>query len=74
MEMEKLLDYLHDFGYNVDFDDFEKIFGNLGLHLWRKFILYEYNLLKFWKYLDPENRLILARYLEQPTRIHEALV
>jgi len=61
--MEEILKLLWKVQYNANPELFAEIFGNLGFHLWDKYIYDERNLLNFAKGLDSENYKKLNDYL-----------
>lgn len=70
------LENLKNFAYGVDGDSFTGYFylktrdKSLSKHLWRKFREeYNYDLIRFWAYLDLGNRRILLSMINEYTKL-----
>ena len=57
------LNALVEFERDAKPEDFQKIFGSLGNHLWAKFKRLDHHLLCLCRYLDDRNLALLAHYL-----------
>ena len=66
-DIETLIETVSQFELSVDRDEFKTIWGEeKGAYLWARYAFeYQYNIIKFWQYLDIENREILCLYFDK---------
>lgn len=64
--MKQTIENLSRLQMNISGNDFIHIFGDdIGIHLWRKYQGYRYNLLELWCVLDYKNRELLKDYINK---------
>lgn len=63
--MLETLNQLNQWQLRANLEEFKYIFGvSSGTHLWEKFNTLHHDLLGLWKYLDVENKKILAEHIQ----------